>query len=76
MRPDGKYRLWFDCCACAQSNKATAWDNDGMKTRLQLVLVLAAAVAGGLRVLSVAGLLAETMRRIRDEESVSSLYVD
>jgi len=29
-----------------------------------------------IRVLSVAGLLAETMRRIRDEESVSSLYVD
>jgi ribose-phosphate pyrophosphokinase len=28
------------------------------------------------RSLSVAGLLAETMRRIRDEESVSSLYVD
>jgi phosphoribosylpyrophosphate synthetase len=24
----------------------------------------------------VAGLLAETMRRIRDEESVSSLYID
>jgi len=29
-----------------------------------------------IRQLSVAGLLAETMRRIRDEESVSSLYVD
>ena len=29
-----------------------------------------------IRALSVAGLLAETMRRIRDEESVSSLYVD
>ncbi len=29
-----------------------------------------------IRVLTVAGLLAETMRRIRDEESVSSLYVD
>jgi ribose-phosphate pyrophosphokinase len=29
-----------------------------------------------IRVLSVAELLAETMRRIRDEESVSSLYVD
>jgi ribose-phosphate pyrophosphokinase len=29
-----------------------------------------------IRVLSVAGLLAETMRRIRDEESVSSMYVD
>ena len=29
-----------------------------------------------IRKLSVAGLLAETMRRIRDEESVSSLYVD
>lgn len=29
-----------------------------------------------IRVLTVAGLLAETMRRMRDEESVSSLYVD
>jgi ribose-phosphate pyrophosphokinase len=32
--------------------------------------------AGRIRQLSVAGLLAETIRRIRDEESVSSLYVD
>jgi ribose-phosphate pyrophosphokinase len=31
---------------------------------------------GKIRQLSVAGLLAETMRRIRDEESVSSLYID
>ena len=31
---------------------------------------------GRIRVLSVAGLLGETIRRIRDEESVSSLYVD
>ena len=31
---------------------------------------------GKIRQLSVAGLLAETIRRIRDEESVSSLYVD
>jgi len=31
---------------------------------------------GRIRQLSVAGLLAETIRRIRDEESVSSLYVD
>jgi ribose-phosphate pyrophosphokinase len=29
-----------------------------------------------IRQLSVAGLLAETIRRIRDEESVSSLYID
>jgi ribose-phosphate pyrophosphokinase len=29
-----------------------------------------------IRQLSVAGLLAETIRRISDEESVSSLYVD
>jgi ribose-phosphate pyrophosphokinase len=29
-----------------------------------------------IRQLSVAGLLAETLRRIRDEESVSSLYID
>jgi ribose-phosphate pyrophosphokinase len=32
--------------------------------------------AGRIRQLSVGGLLAETIRRIRDEESVSSLYVD
>jgi ribose-phosphate pyrophosphokinase len=32
--------------------------------------------AGRIRQLSVAALLAETIRRIRDEESVSSLYVD
>ena len=31
---------------------------------------------GRIRVLSVAALLAETIRRIRDEDSVSSLYVD
>jgi ribose-phosphate pyrophosphokinase len=36
----------------------------------------AARACSRIRVLSVAGLLAETMRRIRDEESVSSLYVD
>ena len=36
----------------------------------------AAQACGRIRALSVAGLLAETMRRIRDEESVSSLYVD
>jgi ribose-phosphate pyrophosphokinase len=36
----------------------------------------AARRCGKIRQLSVAGLLAETMRRIRDEESVSSLYID
>jgi ribose-phosphate pyrophosphokinase len=36
----------------------------------------AAKACGRIRVLSVASLLAETIRRIRDEESVSSLYVD
>jgi len=36
----------------------------------------AARASGRIRQLSVAGLLAETMRRISDEESVSSLYVD
>jgi ribose-phosphate pyrophosphokinase len=36
----------------------------------------AARACQRIRVLSVAELLAETMRRIRDEESVSSLYVD
>jgi ribose-phosphate pyrophosphokinase len=39
---------------------------------------LSAAAKGckRIRVLSVAGLLAETIRRIRDEESVSSMYID
>ena len=36
----------------------------------------AARTATRIRQLSVAELLAETIRRIRDEESVSSLYVD
>jgi ribose-phosphate pyrophosphokinase len=36
----------------------------------------AAKQCGRIRQLSVASLLAETIRRIRDEESVSSLYVD
>jgi ribose-phosphate pyrophosphokinase len=36
----------------------------------------AARQCGRIRQLSVAALLAETIRRIRDEESVSSLYVD
>ena len=36
----------------------------------------AARHCGRIRQLSVAALLAETIRRIRDEESVSSLYID
>jgi len=39
-------------------------------------LAAAAQSCGRIRQLSVAALLAETIRRIRDEESVSSLYVD
>jgi ribose-phosphate pyrophosphokinase len=39
-------------------------------------LSAAATSAVRIRQLSVAALLAETIRRIRDEESVSSLYVD
>jgi len=35
-----------------------------------------AKACGRIRQLTVAGLLAETIRRIRDEESVSSLYLD
>jgi ribose-phosphate pyrophosphokinase len=39
-------------------------------------LSAAAKSCGRIRQLSVAGLLAETIRRIRDEDSVSSLYLD
>ena len=41
-----------------------------------ITLAAAAHASPKIRQLSVAGLLAETMRRIRDEESVSSLYID
>jgi ribose-phosphate pyrophosphokinase len=41
-----------------------------------IALAEAARACTKIRQLSVAGLLAETMRRIRDEESVSSLYID
>ena len=39
-------------------------------------LSAAAKACGRIRVLSVSELLAETIRRIRDEESVSSMYID
>jgi ribose-phosphate pyrophosphokinase len=39
-------------------------------------LSAAGAACAKIRQLSVAGLLAETIRRISDEESVSSLYID
>jgi ribose-phosphate pyrophosphokinase len=39
-------------------------------------LSAAAKQCGRIRQLSVSALLAETIRRIRDEESVSSLYID
>ena len=39
-------------------------------------LSAAAKQCSRIRVLSVAGLLAETIRRVRDEESVSAVYVD
>ena len=39
-------------------------------------LSVAAKQCSRIRVLSVAGLLAETIRRVRDEESVSAVYVD
>jgi ribose-phosphate pyrophosphokinase len=41
-----------------------------------ILLSDAAKTCPRIRQLTVAGLLAETMRRIRDEESVSSLYID
>ena len=46
------------------------------KIRITIPLRENARACRKVRQLSVAGLLAETMRRIRDEESVSSLYID
>ncbi len=49
---------------------------DDEKIRITIPLRENALACRKIRQLSVAGLLAETMRRIRDEESVSSLYLD
>jgi ribose-phosphate pyrophosphokinase len=49
---------------------------DELVTTDTIPLSEAAKATGRIRVLSVAELLAETIRRIRDEESVSSLYID
>jgi ribose-phosphate pyrophosphokinase len=49
---------------------------DEMVVTDTIALSAEARGAGRIRQLSVAELLAETIRRIRDEESVSSLYVD
>jgi ribose-phosphate pyrophosphokinase len=51
-------------------------DMDELVVTDTIPLSQAAKECRQIRQLSVAGLLAETMRRIRDEESVSSLYVD
>ncbi len=51
-------------------------DLDELVVTDTIPLSAAAKQCPQIRQLSVAGLLAETMRRIRDEESVSSLYVD
>ncbi len=49
---------------------------DEMVVTDTIPLSAAAKECRQIRQLSVAGLLAETIRRIRDEESVSSLYID
>lgn len=51
-------------------------DLDELVVTDTIPLSAAAKACSRIRQLTVAGLLAETMRRIRDEESVSSLYVD
>jgi ribose-phosphate pyrophosphokinase len=49
---------------------------DGLVVTDTIPLSEAARASSKIRQLSVAEMLAETMRRISDEESVSSLYVD
>lgn len=56
--------------------RVTNSDLDELVVTDTIPLRPAAQACSKIRQLSVAGLLAETMRRIRDEESVSSLYVD
>jgi len=62
------------------SGKAVELISDSMLDELivtdTIPLSAQAKSCGKIRQLSVAALLAETIRRIRDEESVSSLYVD
>nr|WP_210399235.1 ribose-phosphate diphosphokinase [Steroidobacter denitrificans] len=56
--------------------RITKSDLDELVVTDTIPLSEAARQCTKIRQLSVAGLLAETMRRIRDEESVSSLYID
>jgi len=57
-------------------DRITASELDELVVTDTIPLSEAARQCAKIRQLSVAGLLAETMRRIRDEESVSSLYID
>jgi ribose-phosphate pyrophosphokinase len=57
-------------------DRITASELDELVVTDTIPLSEAARQCSKIRQLSVAGLLAETMRRIRDEESVSSLYID
>jgi ribose-phosphate pyrophosphokinase len=61
-------------CQAAERISASALDE--LVVTDTIPLSAAAKACGRIRVLSVAGLLAETIRRVRDEESVSSMYID
>ena len=63
-------------CCLARGPRVSKSALDELVVTDTIPLSEAARESGSIRQIPVAGLLAETIRRIRDEESVSSLYID
>ncbi|MDH5326987.1 MAG: ribose-phosphate diphosphokinase [Gammaproteobacteria bacterium] len=80
LKEHGADKVVAYCTHAVLSGKAvaniTASELDELVVTDTIPLTDAAQACGKIRQLSIAGLLAETMRRISNEESVSSLFMD
>ncbi len=80
LKREGARRVVAYCTHPVLSGKAVqniaASDLDEVVVTDTIPLSAEAAACGRIRMLSIAGLLAETMRRVSNEESVSSLFMD
>jgi ribose-phosphate pyrophosphokinase len=80
LKQEGASRVVAYCTHAVLSGSAVeriaASDMDELVVTDTIPLSRDAAANAKIRALSIAGMLAETMRRISDEESVSSIYMD
>jgi ribose-phosphate pyrophosphokinase len=80
LKEAGATRVLAYCTHPVLSGKAVERINESVLDQVVVTdtipLSAAAAASGRIRVLSVAGLMAETIRRISNEDSVSSLFVE